>query len=265
MRRLQTPNRKAYNREVARLMRAISRAKAQGFMVDDTQFLPSKSPKIVTKKAIERLQYITPSRIRAASPFLIQETGEMIPGNRGEEFIRTIQNRDRFSAQGWSDRRKELARFGVDINAYQYDPESGDIMYYSEDDTWGMIDISPKDITGRDKDELTSSMNKTEKQLCYDNFIDMLDDYPDALGEMFKEVMDSLINQGYEEWQIGESLQNMPSDIKEYLGKIGYGSGDALSDFTSELLDYLPGIDESNRQQFEDMLEEISGMAVEQE
>lgn len=72
-----TPNQQLFDKQINRIKRLINRKKGEGFLIDESLFLPKERPKRVTKQAIQKLRNIKPDVIYKQSEY-ITEDGEII-------------------------------------------------------------------------------------------------------------------------------------------------------------------------------------------
>lgn len=84
----QTQNQKAFQKERRRLLQAVNRAKKQGYIFPEN-IVPSL-PKRVTKKSIERIHSLKPKDLYKKAQYLYEETGEIVPALQRKQEVKRI-------------------------------------------------------------------------------------------------------------------------------------------------------------------------------
>ena len=84
----QTQNQKAFQKERRRLLQAVNRAKKQGYIFPDN-IVPS-IPKRVTKKSLDRIQLLKPKDLYKKAQYLYKETGEIVPALQRKQEVKRI-------------------------------------------------------------------------------------------------------------------------------------------------------------------------------
>lgn len=92
-----------YNKEYARIQRAMRRAESRGFLFDVEPVLPPKSKK-PTRKELNRLKSITPEKLYEKARAYNPETGEIYSGKEARAIER------RASAQKAAETRRRKNR-----------------------------------------------------------------------------------------------------------------------------------------------------------
>lgn len=84
----QTQNQKAFQKERRRLLQAVNIAKKQGYIFPEN-IVPSL-PKRVTKKSIERIHSLKPKDLYKKAQYLYEETGEIVPALQRKQEVKRI-------------------------------------------------------------------------------------------------------------------------------------------------------------------------------
>ena len=218
-----TTNQILFDKQVNRLTRLINRKKGEGFIIDESLFLPKERPKRVTKQAIQRLKDITPDVIYKQSEY-ITEDGEIISAEE-----RMFQVRSDASKRGWQTRRnrEKLARQFKELPKAQI-PEDKTAPHYVglwdklEDRInelrteiyWGgrgrgHLDLSPT------KDLLIRTWQETRDKFEKEDRLAQLDDYLRANEIKVGNLLD-VVGENSD----GSKVQTAIPDIVEFL-KVG--------------------------------------------
>lgn len=83
-----TQNQKAFQKERRRLLQAVNKAKKQGYIFPEN-IVPSL-PKRVTKKSLERIQFLKPKDLYKKAKYVYEDTGEIVPALQRKEEIKRI-------------------------------------------------------------------------------------------------------------------------------------------------------------------------------
>lgn len=194
-------------KERRRLQQALYRARKQGFIFDD-DVLPKK-PKKITPASVKRLEYITPGNLKNKGRFLIKETGEILTtkSKRNREQIKEDikQQNKRKREIGSSLKTNKGGKFNLKSN-------NNDVMEYHDFNTSIVM-----------------------------NFKSYISGFPEGIAVPLLDLVNTLIKEeGFE--SVSEALQNMPKEFHEYLHQHGHDSQSAVSDFASNLINYLPDV-----------------------
>lgn len=84
----QTQNQKAFQKERRRLLQAVNRAKKQGYIFPEN-IVPSL-PKRVTKKSLERIHLLKPKDLYKKAKYLYEETGEIVSAEERKQEVKRL-------------------------------------------------------------------------------------------------------------------------------------------------------------------------------
>lgn len=84
----QTQNQKAFQKERRRLLQAVNRAKKQGYIFPEN-IVPSL-PKRVTKKSLERIHLLKPKDLYKKAQYLYEETGEIVSAEERKQEVKRL-------------------------------------------------------------------------------------------------------------------------------------------------------------------------------
>ena len=127
-----TVNQELWQKELNRIKRFQKSATKRGFYFPD-EIIPD-TPRRITKKALERLQKMTPNQQYAKAVYLDKASGKMISGTEGRTKERSIA-----SKKGWEKvklrgqpRPKDYLK---DIGSHEIDPDTGEIITQPRNET----------------------------------------------------------------------------------------------------------------------------------
>ena len=218
-----TTNQILFDKQINRISRLINRKKGEGFIIDESLFLPKERPKRVTKQAIQRLKDITPDVIYKQSKYQTKS------GNTISAEERMFQVRSEASKKGWKTRRNReklakqfkrppKAQIPEDKIAPNYvglwDELEDRINELRTELYWGgrgrgHIDLSPT------KDLLIRTWQDTRDKFEKENMLTQLDDYL-----MANEIKIEQLFRTIDENSDGGKVQTAIPDIVQFL-KVG--------------------------------------------
>lgn len=206
VKRKKSPLEVQYMKERRRLQQALYRARKQGYIFDD-DILP-KIPKKITPASVKRLGHITPQKLKNKGRFVIKETGEILTtkSKRNKKQIREdIKQQNK--------RKRE-------IDSSLKSHKGGKFNLKSNNDVMEYFDFNTSIVM---------------------NFKSYISTFPEGIAVPLLDLVNTLIKEeGIE--SVSESLQNMPKEFHEYLNQHGHDSQAAVSDFASNLINYLPDV-----------------------
>lgn len=193
-------------KERRRLQQALYRARKQGYIFDD-DILPKK-PKKITPASVKRLERITPGKLKNKGRFVIKETGEILTtkSKRNRKQIKEdIKQQNKRKREIDTLKSNKGGKFNLKSN-------NNDVMEYYDFNTSIVM-----------------------------NFKSYISGFPEGIAVPLLDLVNTLIKEeGFE--SVSESLQNMPKEFHEYLNQHGHDSQAAVSDFASNLINYLPDV-----------------------
>lgn len=230
----QTANQREYAKQVKRIKQAISRAVKRGYMFAD-DILPQK-PKRVTAKAIERLKEITTNVLYSKAEYVDFTTGEIMSGEEG------VKQERKERARKASETRKRNKR-------KQYTPNNEyDTQYSNPNNEYDTHYSIPND----DYSTQYGSMFAT---VVISNYKAQIRNFNDVAYNMLSTWLDGLIAK-YGEEDVAIMLNDGAENGNIVTYKIVY-SHEKLTQYVSNMLDYLPEVGEISREEILEAFEQM--------
>lgn len=214
----QTPNQRAYAKQVKRIKQFIRRAEKRGYQFSEN-VLPQQ-PKRVTQASIRKLAQLTPEKLYQKAVYGGEASGgEIVKGTEGIKLERKVR------AQKAAQTRKYILA----------EPTQ-----------------EPTNTPGFEAPE--NILEGGFANVIVNNFKSQILHFPKEISDLVIGLINTLINeQGLED--VAYSLEHMPMQFYEYINRKGYDSKASIQEFSSALIEYLPNASESYKNDLMDAFE----------
>lgn len=205
-----TPIQQEYRRNRRRIQSAIRRLENRGYLVPEN-ILPA-IPKKITPASVRRLESLTTEKLYKRSEYVVQETGEIVPGKRG----RKIENKLR------TEYKREVGRTSARRKQKQPTPQATDYVDFN-DQIFAVFQMEMAEIFGRNErlfNYITRWFNRTLETYGRHDFAEALEkakdsgDFPGWSAVSDEELLTGQLNRILE--LIGGS-QGSRAEITDYL------------------------------------------------
>lgn len=209
-RRKRTPNQEIFQQQRRRLQQSKYYAQKKGFIFD-TDPVP-KMPKRVTKQAIERIKAMTTEDLYPlATSGVDLETGKVIDNPVDARKLQKEQQRKRRSdAQKRRYRKQKEKEYKQPNIPYEHEP---------------LVNLS---------------------QQVVDNAISDINHLPTKMATKLISFIKNLVNEKGVD-AVAQSMMDMPGDFHYYLEIAKYSSDEAVVLYASDLVNYLPELEEQDK------------------
>lgn len=195
-----------YAKQEKRIKSLLRRAEKRGYIIPDN-IMPEK-PKRITRKSIERLQYLKPERLYAKMEYVIHQTGEVISGTKGREL-----ERQSAALKGMKSKKKRLNTLKKLYNEYGLDEKDLTGKYTPTEEPERYV---IHDIGGENPDKGEFNLEDELGKVMYDNFVEgIMETLPSKLYEMVMWALYEVIEE-VGRTAVGYALNEMPEEILDY-------------------------------------------------
>lgn len=155
-----TANQIKYEKQVKRIKNFIRRAEKRGFRFDKEEILPSKKPKRITKKILQKLESLNPKKLYEKATAISETTGKVISGierrreERREAALKGLKNKRRIGT-GVPPRKEDIIWYRLNDLIKQFPDKGarylekvleGDIKKYGKNSVLKAISMAPDEI-----------------------------------------------------------------------------------------------------------------------
>lgn len=215
----QTALQKEYVKQVRRINRFLKSAYYRGFYLKAPDDFVESIPKRATRKNIDKLKYLTPSRIYAKMEYTLP-TGEIVSGTKGMSYNRAVAQLK--SAKSETD---YLNRLGNIFKKYRVAEQEIQGASYTPDEP---LDVGSAGFTEEEVNEV-----------AYYNFEEEVNfGFPANLAEAIIDAVERVVARTSKA-DVGYAIRNIPYNIQYYLA-IYPNSDEAIYQYCATLVKYLP-------------------------
>lgn len=214
----QSPNQRAYAKQVKRIKQFISRAEKRGYQF--TENVLPKKPKRITQASIRKLANLTPEKLYQKAFYGGEATGgEIVKGTEGIKLERKV--RAQKAAQTRKYRLAEPVQEPTNTAGF----------------------VPPENL-----------LEFGISNVIVQNFKSQILHFPKEIADKIIALINTLVSeQGIED--VAYSLQHMPMQFYEYINRQGYDSNAAIQEFSSALIEYLPNASDGYKADLMDAFE----------
>lgn len=155
-----TANQIKYEKQVKRIKNFIRRAEKRGFRFDKEEILPSKKPKRITKKILQKLESLNPKKLYEKATAISETTGKVVSGierrreERREAALKGLKNKRRIETRV-PPRKEDIIWYRLNDLIKQFPDKGarylekvleGDIKKYGKNSVLKAISMAPDEI-----------------------------------------------------------------------------------------------------------------------
>lgn len=204
-----------YRKQRRRIQSFLRRAKKRDFLIPDN-ILP-KIPKNITKASVRRLEKLTAEKLYQKIEYLDKETGEIQSGRQGLKTRRAKSKERRNRATS-------------------------------------LPSTSSNQIKERELKNFEVMQADAFNRTIISNWKSYVLGFPPSIAEKLLGWINALIFENGEE-AVATMLEEAPSELRDYLTRLGYDSDTAVEEYCADLINYLPDVSEQYKADFMELFE----------